>query len=74
MMKSNSLSTLPALQPEHTLTAHNSSKIPQRTTTGVVKLMPPAPIPDEKTIRELNRLASTRRFYAFRKARRYDML
>jgi hypothetical protein len=37
-------------------------------------LMPPIPPPDEKTIRELNELASRRPFCAFRKVRRHDTL
>lgn len=69
-MKTKSLTSLSALQPEHSLTAHKT----QRPKQGVVKLMPPTPPPDEKTIRELNRLASSRPFCAFRKVRRHDML
>jgi|GEM_PF-961772 len=72
-MKTKSLSKLPALQSERSLVAYNSDKT-QRHRQGVVKLMPPTPPPDEKTIRELNRLASTRPFCAFRKGRRHDML
>ncbi|MBN9385023.1 MAG: hypothetical protein J0H74_29985 [Chitinophagaceae bacterium] len=73
-MKQESLSILPALQPAHSLIAYNSSKTQRQKPEGIVKLMPPAPPPDEKTISELNRLASTHPFCAFRKARRYDML
>jgi len=72
-MKTESLTTWTTLLPERALTAYNSSK-DQKQKTGVVKLMPPVPPPDEKTIHELNRLASTHPFCAFRKVRRHDML
>lgn len=72
-MKTKSLASWPALLPENALTAYNPSKT-QRQKQGVVKLMPPIPPPDEKTIRELNELASRRPFCAFRKVRRHDTL
>jgi hypothetical protein len=72
-MKAKSLASWPALLPEKALTAYNPSKS-QRQKPGVVKLMPPVPPPDEKTIRELNELASQHPFCAFRKVRRHDTL
>jgi len=72
-MKSKPLASWPALLPEKALTAYNPSKS-QRQKQGIVKLMPPTPPPDEKTIRELNELASRLPVCAFRKVRRHDML
>jgi len=72
-MKTKSLAQWPALLPEKSLTAY-PVKAQQRPKQGVVKLMPPVPPPDEKTIKELNDLASTRPFCAFRKCRRFDTL
>ena len=72
-MKKESSHVLPAHQPEHSLIAY-SSKTQHQKPGGIVKLMPPVPPPDEKTIRELNRLASTQPFCAFRKGRRHDTL
>jgi len=72
-MKTKLLADWPALLPEKSLTAY-PTKGQQRQTQGVIKLMPPVPPPDEKTIRELNELASTRPFCTFRKVRRHDTL
>jgi len=72
-MKTKSLAEWPALLPEKLLTAY-PAKVQQRQKQGVVKLMPPVPPPDEKTVRELNDLASTRPFSAFRKVRPHDTL
>jgi len=72
-MTTKSLASWPAHLPEKALTAYNPGKS-QRQKQGVVKLMPPVSPPNEKTIRELNELASRRPFCAFRKVRRHDML
>jgi hypothetical protein len=72
-MKPDSAASWPALLPEKSLAAYNPTKA-QRQKQAVVKLMPPVPPPDEKTIRELNALASTRPFCAYRKIRLHDTL
>jgi len=72
-MKTNSLATWPSISPEKTLLSYNPGKSPKQK-QGVIKLMPPVPPPDEKTIHELNELASSRPFCTFRKVRRHDML
>jgi len=72
-MKAKPLATWPALLPEKTLVAYNPSKA-QRQKPGSIKLMSAVPPPDEKTIRELNELASKLPFCAFRKSRRHDIL
>jgi hypothetical protein len=72
-MKKKSHATWPALLPESSLAIYNPEKS-QKRSSGVVKLMPSIPPPDEKTIHHLNRLASTPPFCTFRKARRHDTL
>ncbi|MBN8853415.1 MAG: hypothetical protein J0H07_16275 [Sphingobacteriales bacterium] len=72
-MKEKSLATWPALLPESSIPIYNPGKSQQRS-SGVVKLLQSVPPPNEKTIRDLNALASTPPFCTFRKARRYDML
>jgi len=72
-MKKKSLATWPALLPESSIAIYNPGKS-QKRSSAMVKLMQSTPPPDEKTIRDLNKLASTPPFCTFRKARRHDML
>jgi hypothetical protein len=72
-MKKKSIATWPAHLSESSIAIYNPAKS-QKRTSGVVKLMPSVPPPDEKTIRDLNALASMPPFCTFRKARRHDTL
>jgi hypothetical protein len=72
-MKKKSVAAWPAHLPESSIAVYNPVKS-QKRTSGVVKLMQPVPPPDEKTVRDLNALASTPPFCTFRKARRHDTL
>lgn len=71
--KSFATSTRPAILIENSLVVYNPGKS-QKRAQGVIKLMPPVPPPDERTIRELNALASQPPFCAFRKVRRHETL
>lgn len=58
---------------EPTLTAFNTSKI-NRQRPGFVKLLPPPPQPDEKTLMELNALAARHPFCTVYKVKKHDPL
>jgi len=72
-MKTDTLATVPMILQEYTLTAFNSAKA-RRQQTGVVKLLPPVPEPDEKTVRDLNTLASKHPFCVSQKFKKHDPL
>jgi hypothetical protein len=71
-MKPSTLALLPPQLSESTLTAYSSKT--QRQKPGIVKLMPPPVPPDEKTIRELNALASKHPFCRLHSVKRHDTL
>lgn len=73
-MKKNSVATRPMILQEPTLTTFIINK-PHRQKVGIVKLLPPSsPPPDEKTLMELNALASQRPFCTPHKAKKHDLL
>ena len=72
-MKTTTLATRPMILQEYTLTAFNSNKS-RRQQTGVVKLLPPPPQPDEKTLTELNALAAKHPFCILHKVKKHDPL
>jgi hypothetical protein len=72
-MKKNSVASWPTILPESSLVKYNPERS-QKRSSGVVKMMPSIPPPDDKTIRDLNSLAAAPPFCFFRKARRHDTL
>ena len=78
-MKTNTLATRPIiLHPiilqSYTVTGFNDSIKARRQQTGVVKLLPPPPHPDEKTLIELNALAAKHPFCILHKVKKHDPL
>lgn len=71
-MKTDILATMP--QQEYTLTAFSNSNISRRQRPGVLKLLPPLPQPDEKTLMELNALAARYPFCILHKVKKHDPL
>ncbi|HWK07151.1 MAG TPA: hypothetical protein VNS58_26145 [Puia sp.] len=71
-MKTNILATRPMILQEYTLTAFNGKS--RRKKPGVVKLLPPPPQPDEKTLMELNALAAKHPFCVSHKVKNHDPL
>jgi len=68
-MRAESLTNWPKIAPESKLIAKTRRQKP-----GVVKLMtPPAP-PDEKTIRQLNKLAAKQPFCKLHRVKKHDPL
>ena len=72
-METNTLATRPMILQEYILTAFNSSKS-SRQMPGVVKLLPPPTLPDEKMLQELNALAAKRPFCVMHKVKKHDPL
>jgi len=72
-MKTDTLATVPMILQEYTLTAFNGNRS-RRQQTGVVKLLPPIAQPDEKTVSDLNALASKHPFCVSQKVKKHDPL
>jgi hypothetical protein len=69
LMRVESLTSWPKIIPEATLTARARRQKP-----GVVKLLTPPPPPDQKTIKQLNMLASNQPFCRLHRVKKHDPL